>query len=357
MRAIERAADTFPACRAKLAGRWGFKRWVANGPLPPVRTLFQEWDGHSQEQSAFIDTPFDLVNGPVAEIVQVLGSKSWLVFRFHHAVTDGMGMVEFIKTVFDHINQQTPRSFIGTQTVEDLPGGNLAALPPKVTQVVYPFPNTSRHDDYAGASRVWARIAIDQKDERILLKTLLGLHQVIRPHSPGTVRFQVPVNLRRHLEDDATSSNMVGMVRLDIEEQDKLRTLVRKFRDRLNQNQELPIAVRSLTSRFMFWIPLNLMRVLGDVALKQTLTRKAFRSSGTISTLGNVDLKQVSAPGFVAESLFGIPPPPLGTPIMAVIISSCHRTEVVLSANCNLADQNQLDSLAMNLQKAITDIR
>lgn len=354
--AIVRVAATNPACRARLAGLWGFKRWRADGTLPRIRTVYREWDGQYEEGLDFIDTPLDLIRGPIAELVQVIGQKTWLVFRIHHAVTDGVGLIDFVTSLFDALNGQEPEHYYSRITLENMPEGNLHAIPSPVRDAPIPFRLTELKDA-TDRSRIWQRITVPGKDSRILLRTILALAKATNRHTPGSVRVHVPVNLRRHLPKEKSSANLIGMIRLDVDEDETLRSLVKKFSHLMDQKQELPIAVKSLTSKAMFWIPLWLLRALEKRIMTTLLSQARFRCSGTVSSLGFQDLNAFSCPGFKATSVLGIPVPPLGTPLMLVIISNEHQSELVISASRALASPNELNELADSIVQGLQSVR
>lgn len=343
--AVTIASETSPVCRLRLSGKWGFKRWSADGALPTVHSISREWNGDYSEDLDFIDTPLDLIDGPVAEVIQLVGSKTWLIFRIHHAVTDGVGLVEFVMSVFAALNGKQPQNYHSRITLENMPEGNLDALPATVRNAPVPFPippqpiNTDR-------SRIWQRITLPGKDSRILLRTILALSQLSATSDKRSARIQVPVNLRRHLPEEMTSANLIGMIRLDVDHNETLRSLVKKFSVLMEQNQELPVAVKSLTSRAMFWIPLPLLRALEKRVIRQLLRHPAFRCSGTVSSLGMIQLEALSTQSFNAISAFGIPIPPLGTPLMAVIMSNNHQSELVISACQALINPIEFSALA-----------
>lgn len=344
--AVVNVAIANPAVRSRLRGYWGVKFWSASGPQPRIRTIYQEWDGHFHNGLSFIDKPLDLITGPVAEIIQVVGTKTFLVFRIHHAVTDGVGLMDFARNVFHALNAKEPEKFLSTLTVEKMPPGNLKAMPPKVCDAATPFPLEPANLSTVDRSRVWNRLTIPGSDAKILLKTILAIADLARGESEQSIRIHVPASLRRHAPEEKTSANLVGMVRLDVEKNDDCRSLVRKFNARLEEKQELPIAVNSLTSKLMFWIPLRLLQKLERASVQKLLKQPRFTCSGTASYIGKVDINEFSCVAFSAHSLFGIPVTPLGSPLMAVLISNQNGTEIVLTVNRTLISDDSMKNLS-----------
>lgn len=356
-KAIKKVAITNPAIRVRIRGFWGIRYWTANGPLPRISTIEYEWDGQYRPGLSFIDQPLDLIHGPVAEIVQIKGQKTYLVFRIHHAVTDGVGLVDYVQSILLALNQKEPECFHSKITLEQLPPGNLKAIPPAVRNAAIPYPLDNNNHQEFDRSRVWRRICLQGKDQKVLLKTILVIATLARGNSEETIRLHVPASLRRHVPEEKTSANLIGMVRLDVEKDESTRTLVKKFNQRLDEKQELPIAVNSLTSKVTHWIPLRLLRFLEEKAMGKLLAQPHFRCSGTASSLGKVSLQECSTKTFQAQGAYGIPVPPLGSPLMAVLLSNESGTEIIISANRTLISDSSMDDLAERFEHLMSEAK
>ena len=99
--AVVGAVAAYPAIRLICKGHLGFTRWVNEGPLPHVELIENHhWNGISSEGAPFAQRTLSLREGPCAEIILLPGSPARVVFRTHHALMDGMGMLIFIEAVF-----------------------------------------------------------------------------------------------------------------------------------------------------------------------------------------------------------------------------------------------------------------
>lgn len=356
-RAVQIAACSNPVIRMRMAGFWGCKYWRADGPLPKVSTLYQEWDGQYNPDLEFIDSSLDLIEGPVAEIVQVVGTRTYIMFRIHHGVTDGMGIIEFATAVFDALNQRKPQSYLSRIRLEDLPEGNFYGRPPVVKRAVPPFSIADASERNIERSRLWQRLTIPGKDSRILLRTILAIARVALANEQGPVRILVPVSLRRHVPEKQSSANLVGMVRLDITEQDNLRTLARQFGKKLDSKEELPVAVRSVTSRLTFWVPLFLLRALERILVNAHLKSARFGSTATVSSIGTQELHRFTYGQFIPSSVIGFPVPPLGTPLVILLSSNENQSELVLSVSRGLSDAAGLDKLTQRIAQELKNAK
>ena len=338
-----------PILKSRLKGFWIAKYWSDTGPLPNVRTLHRDWDGQNQDSLDFIDTPLDLIDGPVAEVVQVIGRHTFLVFRVHHAATDGVGLLEFAKTFFKVLNREAAVQFSSRLVMEKLPHGNLDAIPPTVTNAPFPYkPNEIEHHQI-DRSRHWRRVTLPGNDKKILLKSILAISALARGDTACSVRVHVPVNLRRHAPDEQTMANMVGLLRMDIDVGDNERDILKKMKKVMGEKQELPIAINSVTSKLTFVFPLMFLRAVEQWAMKKRLANPRFRCSGTTSHMGYINLSDFSAEFFNAQSAFGIPASPLGAPLVVLTMTNDNYTEVVWSVNRTLISDEGMDDLVEKL--------
>lgn len=342
-----------PILKARLRGFWIAKYWSDTGPLPAVRTIHRDWDGQCHKASDFIDTPLDLIEGPVAEIVQVIGRHTFLVFRVHHAATDGVGLVEFARAFFKVLKQETPEHFNSKLVMEKLPHGNLDAIPPTVTNAPFPYKLPAIDRNNLDRSRHWRRVTMPGSDKKILLKSILAISALARGDGAGSVRIHMPVNLRRHAPGERTMANMVGLLRMDIEPDDSERHLLKKIKKVMGEKQELPIAINSLTSKLTFVFPLMLLHCVEKWAMKKRFSNPRFRCSGTTSHMGNINLADFSAEYFQAQTAFGIPASPLGAPLVVLTMTNENCTEVVWSVNKTLISDEGMDDLVEQLSMRI----
>ena len=342
-----------PIVRSRLKGLWIAKYWSASGPLPRVRTINQDWDGQTHEGVDFLDAPLDLITGPVAEIVQVVGRNTYIVFRVHHAVTDGVGMLEFAQSFFKVMNRDKPDYYTSPITLEKMPHGNLEAIPPRVTDAAVPYKLKEVKDGEVDRGRTWRRLTIPGNDKKILLKTMLAIAVLARGKTDLPVRIHMPVSLRRYVPQERTLANLFGMLRIDVEASDHERELIKKIKKAMADRQKLPIAVNSVTSKVAFVFPLFLLHLVEKIAMKKLLSQPKFRCSATTSHGGTLKLSDISTEYFSARSACGVPVSPLGTPLMVVSMSNENCTEVVITANNTLISEIDMDDLADKLRHLI----
>jgi hypothetical protein len=80
-----------------LRGALGFARWVASGPVPPVRVLTGWTDDVPPPD---LEQWLPPATGPTCEVVLCPGKPDRLVFRCFHGVMDARGLLHFAEDVF-----------------------------------------------------------------------------------------------------------------------------------------------------------------------------------------------------------------------------------------------------------------
>ena len=293
--AIEHVVAATPACRLVIRGRWGFKRWQADGPLPSCRTIHRAWDGQHGKHLDFLDAPLDLFCGPVVDIIQVVSTNTYLVFRIHHAVMDGVAAMAFMQNFFRALRGEALENHHSVLTTETLKQENqVAQKPAPLLEALNPLGKPEAVRLPRQRERLWHRISIRGNDFLALPKVMVILAQAARRKSPGLVRMRIPVSLRRHTSDEKTSANLTGMILLDIEEQDTIRTLVKKINQKLAEHKELAYQNPAIAALLVKWVPFRLLQAIGRFIINVNFKRRLFYFSGTISSLGRIDLADYS---------------------------------------------------------------
>lgn len=353
-RAVSVVANALPACQCVLTGKARARRWRAEGPLPEVRTIHRDWDGHYREDLDFLERTFDLCRGPVAEIVQVVSSNTFLVFRIHHAVMDGMAMSEFVRAFFKALRHEALENFYSTYTLENLVETKIRQkqLPP-LKRAVTPLGNRHLPSGRRPRQREWRRIKVKINDKMALPVLAVELARLAREVESGPVRFSLPINLRRHVPQEKTSANLVGIIKVDIDENETARSFVKKTNAMLREDLDLPSERELKGNQFFKTLPLPILRLIGKLLLFLVFRSKFFNTSGTLSSLGKIDLSQLSSKDFEAQTFFSISISPTGSPLFAAICSSGNEAEITLSATKQMVTEDRLLKLTTRLRAQI----
>jgi len=357
--AIKKVAVAMPGCRLIAKGSWGFKRWVASGPLPSFRTIERDWDGYDYDVD-FLDKAMDIFKGPVIDIIQVKSKKTFIIIRVHHAVMDGIGAREFVRCLFYALNGKPLDDFSSAIIDEDIipkektkKRSNTKLKPiektPLLREALTPFKVPATEEKIKTRKRAWVRISVDSNDLLMLPKTIIELADIARQGTSGQVRMHVPVDLRRHIPGIFTSANLTGMLALDIDEKETVRSLVRKLNAQLSINKEILNNIKFF-ARIARWMPIPFIERMAKRSIDQQLEKQRYRYSGMISALGLGDLEDCSTKDFTADTVFAVPVTPTHSPLFVTICINETSSEILLGAPLSLAANNRLEALGEDLR-------
>lgn len=325
--AVKKAAEANPGSRMRLAGRWGGRHWSDDGPMPKVQEIQTNWDGMGPEGYPFQKTRINLREDPTFEVNLLPGDDiSRIIFRSHHAVTDGKGQLHFMEEVFRALNGEP---LLGsTSTVMDMNIAEQEGFPEKQTIKGRYAPVTKAASDPNVHGVNWIRFDWKGKPNNLTAKLLLTVAQLVREQhgeeQPALIR--VPADLRRYLKNDdrITIANASGAIDLLIEPDATVKSIRSAIIKAMRNKEDLAAFKKS--QDWVRWLPGMIFRPRErDLAIIHKLG--TYRNTGTVSYLGEMDLTKLSSAAFKAEKFFGLPIPFESRSIYLGIIY-CHDTAV-----------------------------
>jgi hypothetical protein len=119
--AIKIASQANPGSRLVLRGNLAWSRWVDSGTSPLLTEIENsDWDGMSSDGLKSLLKTHDVYRGPTAEVLIFYGEPLRMIFRAHHAVMDGRGLITWIEDIFRALNGQEPLGSDYTMVENDL---------------------------------------------------------------------------------------------------------------------------------------------------------------------------------------------------------------------------------------------
>lgn len=352
--AIEKVAKTTPACRMVIRNHWGFKHWRGDGPLPRLKTIHYPWDGYASDGLPFLDGPLDLFEGPVVEVIQVISQKTFLVFRIHHAVMDGVASNEFIRNVFRALRNETPDECCFTDSDEAfIQQKRNSPVAMKLEPALSPLGDLGHAGEISRPSLIWRRITLPSSSLVIMPKTMLALAEIARKYGSGLVRFRMPVDLRRHQPGSNAAGNLIGVMLLDVDEQDSVRSLVKKLNRQLSERRDIPKVQPRWVRVLARWIPFFVLEVLAKYVTYQYLRTQQYHYSATLSSVAATSLADYSTEQFTAKTMFGVPIAPMTSAVFVAICSNPQTTEITIGANSQRVSQESLIKLCDELEELL----
>ena len=338
--ALATAVEANPGFKLRLSGYWGWRRWV-EGMLPSVEELeAPDWDSASSEGAPLLGNPIDLRHEPPCQIAKIRTRKGLhILFRTHHAITDGRGTVHLMNEVFRALRGEPLAGSESKITEWDIaireehPG--LVAN----TKRCIPVIKGTVNETLSGCQ--WYRFDWKGDKNKFTAKILFACAQLAREHfGEGNVIFRIPADLRRYMDksEGFTVANCSGAIDLEIQSD----TTINQIRSEIVRamRQKIDLAPFKSSYKYLKWMPKPIFQVHPDT-LKRLHKQQRYRGSGIVSYMGEVNNDLFSCEGFKPFSQFGVPIPFENRPLYVAACSYNDITNIIIGcprAACNMAE-------------------
>jgi len=332
--ALRDAAQRTPAARLRARGWLGWSAWHDDGPAAAVAPLPAGWDGLGS--APFLSAPLHPERG---QGLRLWTGPGCVAMEVHHALADGRGALSTLSALLTG-------DVDGTTTVTDA----AVARPLRTTWKGSPSDDCSALLPLRGAPGLdvhWRRLRLGAVRSRPLARAIASLSA----HLPddASARFDVPVDLRRHVADSAPFGNLTGLLRIpattDIDRVEAL------LRDGLAAGLHLDFP---LSGDVMRWFPVGLAAAIGRRAALRAQANQRYSTTATVSNLGRVDLDAFRTPTFEPERVCVVAPGSPGLPAFFTLTGHTSGLDLAVTAPRALASEADLDRLLAELGEALS---
>lgn len=318
-KAVETVAAVMIEIRMKLKGHWRWRYWDSAGPLPHVYSVnAANWDGLSNEGAPIIGAPMNVRSGPVCEIVLLEGNPKRVLFRTHHACTDGAGTLFLMNQVFKVLRGEVPDAPNSCSTEWDVAQQEGPCEKKTPLGSCKPIFRNTQIPPIQGC--IWKRVLYKGNASGITGKVMSVLASIASPAEDERLVFRIPADLRRYLpKGQFTASNCSSALDIEIGEDRTPRRLQQAIVTAMRTKQD--IALIHPNARFLHWFPLRYL------ATPEKYRRKAYQEnqfpySCVITNVGVVPLESLSCAQFKCTGAYGVNIPlPLAS--LSVSFSLC----------------------------------
>lgn len=306
--ASDKVAEANPGIRLNVKGFWGWRYWDDKGLFPSVRKITTDWDGNSPENAPTLFEAINSRKGPNAEIILIESSNAppSILFRTHHALTDGMGMLHWIEECFRALRGEPLEGSKGTANEWDiiklhekpektLFDGNCASLMP-----------ISSNPEQRYCRWIHCKWPLETT-KNVLPRLLLASTKVAREkHTEGRTLFRVPSDLRWYQGKgaDFSMANASGAFDIETNEDSTIDSLRREIRKGMKSKADLSVFPSNLY--LANWLPKSILQPKAEV-LKNIHSTGKYRMTGTISYVGERNFETMAYDKFAIKALCGIP--------------------------------------------------
>lgn len=351
--AVLKVAAFFVEIRMTLKGYLKWRYWDDNGSLPRVYSVdASRWDGLSNEGAPVLGSPMDVRKGPVCEVVLLEGSPRRILFRTHHACTDGAGTLYLMNTVFKILRGETPAPPNSRKTEWDVVQKEghqeklvrLGNSKPVFRNTLIPFENGC----------MWKRLNYTGSSSNITGKVLSVLADMasLQPGERFVVR--IPADLRRYLpEGEFTGSNCSSALDLEIEQESSPKKMQHTIISAMRNKQDL--ALIHPNARHLSWFPLKML-VTPEKARKQIFESNRFPYSAIVTNMGEIPVVNFSCPGFHCTNAFGVNIPLPLAPLSVSFYYSKAGGWFSIGMPRAVGTQKDLDNIGEEILRRLQDI-
>jgi len=353
-RAVADAARANPGVRLRKTGHLAWTRWQAFGGAPPVREVDgHRWSGRDETGAPFLLLPLTPA-GPTVEVLWVTGPVPRVVFRGHHSVVDGRGLLHFAEDVFAVLRGDSPKG--SSLDVVDLDlARSLGAEGRGREKPQWSMPTGMPVEVPRGTPMPWRRVRFDGPTRSFLPRLALAVHHASRAYTDAPLEVEIPVDLRRHLpEGTYTTANITGGARIPLAELVEQPDPIGAFVGMLKERAAHPDTGAPIVDTQVFrWVPMHTMERILRVVRAKSLERGKAGTSAILSNLGRYPLARLSCPGHTASSWFWVPSGGPVVPLFILVTGDGEGVELSVGMSPELATDGRLDGLVAGILKQL----
>ena len=317
--AVHEAAEANPGLRAGVEGIVGAGWWTDCSTVSVHQVDGTAWGGMDGQGASFLERRLS-ARGPTAEVLLVDGDVPRVVIRTHHAIADGRGTWAFAEDVFSCLRGEpavgAEASTRDIDIARRLGGQRESEPPPDRASPLGPC-------ETPGLGTHWERVRLEVPPRPVLPRLLFALRAAA---ASNHLRLGVSVDLRRHASDLRTTSNLTGIVRLELDNLESWQCIDEALRAALAEQRELGIVAASEPLR---WLPLAWMERIGRRHALRSQATNQWPVSMTVSNLGRQPVERLCAPTWDTRHAWWIPPGSPGQPLFVAVSGDASGIDLV----------------------------
>lgn len=352
--AIHKAALANSTIRLQLKGFWGWRYWDDQGPLPKLQVIDAcDWDAMNSAGADFLNKPMDPRKNPVAEVILLNTNKPKIVFRTHHAITDGAGTLHWIEEIFRALRNEPLKGSVTAPTEWQL--AQSMKIPKRVVKGGNSIPVLSENNNDVDLSYHWQRLKWHGNQSSIVAKIIIALATLAREQRQGRFFVRIPANVRRYSKQkEFNMTNCSGIIDLEVTEQDTVQTIQSKIMTAMLKKQDLSFFASPLPHLFK-WLP-KIAFPMPVGALKRLHKKGRYLFSANLSNVGRINLEKLCYQDFTATDGFATPIALENRPICSVITQTSDSINATIGTPSALATPEQLHDFCQTFAKLLDQL-
>jgi amino acid adenylation domain-containing protein len=351
-KAIEIASELNPGSRLFLKGRLKRATWVDSGNCAKLIKVDSPWNAENSDCNQYIERPLDERKGPTTEVI--LFNNATLLFRVHHAVMDGKGMVTWVEDIFSALRGELPKGADCrfTDREQALLLGAKEFRPNYAANVESPLGLAD--EGISGIKSAQKRIlGVYPGLVARIAETLADQIECSENEGKRTLaRFIIPVDMRRHRPKIRTTANMISGLIINLFEKTLWKDIQQSIITKLQLNEE---GMVGQWDNIFHYLPTKATASLIKHIIHVQEREKRFIFTATISNMGKIDLEDFSCQEFNAKKLSFIP---VVDPLSAVTIVTAEfedHVDVTLSSQRSYTTNQRQEKLLELIESGLKE--
>lgn len=353
--AFKVSLEANPGMGLKLKGYWGWRSWYQSEFEPEIKIVESNWDGVSSENA-----PLELTGRinprkefPIRiDFIRNISKKTNIkvLFSIHHAITDGMGAIRWVKDVFRALNGKPCFGALGT--VSDIEVQQKVGNPPLSIVRGHCLPLVAASESPATDGYRWRRVRWQGSNRKILARLLLVFNQLARAeHGNGKVLFRIPSDLRSYLDPKQpyTLTNCTGAIDILVHGFDTVDTIEAGILESKSNREDLSVFLPQF--KHACWLPKKVFRT-NPKAMEKHHKDGVCAFSALVSHLGKTNYPSYSYEQFQATNLYGVPTP-VGEGFYVGIMSDNDGANICIGAPKALVNADQLQQFCLKVVQGL----
>lgn len=307
-------------------------------------SVFQyEWDGEDIQSIPFLHNIKINSNQPAVHISYIQGTRHFIVFRVFHGLMDAMGLYHWVKDIyrawrhldlvgsseeitdFDFLMKHNKNRYRANFSLDCIP-------PTGITHQV--------HTGYR-----WYKLKIPTRVNALTAKLCQTLLEASTALGVIKARFMIPVDLRRYLSAENTTSNFTNPLFIEAHKGASWQSIYGDIVKQLANQNELIIGKYDGNLRY---IPKSILKKLFNILSHYQIKKNRYMISGIISSM-IIDLNELHSNNNKAIDAFFLPINTSFSPITLITTEHNDATTICFSVSNAHATKEDCINLASKL--------
>lgn len=272
--------------------------------------------------------------------------KKYIAFIMLHSVSDGKGALKFIDNVFKKLNDEEVIKCDNSINEQDAFKDKCKYN--KKIEIMPKYKMDFEVNKIKKYSPMWKLISIDGYSVGVVAKIAHALKSYFKNDE---VKFMIPVDMRRHLDNDNYLGNLTLPVFFNVSKDDSWQEVNGKLLFALKNKEELN--KKSLEYFGYSKIPYGIRKLMIKFMIGYINNKKLFSMGSIISFLGRIDISKYSNDKFEVVDFMSFPLHQPGTPLEFVIVETNNKTNIVVSSYKDLINEEKLNEILAKIKNEL----